>query len=475
MSDLQNRSALELGELVASRQISARELTNHFLERAERLNPALGAFVNLDPGLGLSAAEAFDDALVRAPGGSLAQRPLYGVPTAIKDLNLAKGFPTGFGTGAFPAQISGIDDNVTAHIRRDMVVIGKTSTPEFGSACYTEPEHLPPARSPWNLSIGAGGSSGGAAAAVAAGLVPVAQASDSAGSVRIPAAICGVVGFKPTRGRVSVGPVSGDTVGLFTNGVVSRSVPDAAAMLDLMSQPGIGDPWRLPAPPESFLAAVRQGPLANLRVAMFTTPLVRDASVEPHYVEACRGTAATLEELGHTVEEIDQPFPEQIEEAFVELFSCIAASVPLPPPAEDRVRPLTRWLRERGRSVSAPRLLQTMVATQTMNRSVLAALAQYDILLCPSLAHRPPEVGGIRCDDDPARDFARQVAFSPFAAVYNLTGQPSIVLPIGHHDETGPVGVMLAGRYGEDTTLLRVARELEIAVPWHQHRPSAFF
>src|SRR6478735_3126325 len=279
MADLHDLTALEQGELVRRREVSPMELTEHYLERADRLD-SVGAFVTLTPERARERAAALD------LDGPAAHGPLFGVPTAIKDLNLTAGVRTTFGSAAFADFVPDVSDGVTLSIEAaGLVSLGKTNAPEFGSPCYTEPDVAPPAVTPWDRTRTAGGSSGGAAAAVAAGLVPVAQGSDGGGSIRIPASCCGLVGLKPTRGRISGHPMYGDPVGLATAGSIARTVADAAAMLDVLAGRRVGDPFWAPAPDASFLSACDRDP-GHLRVARFTAPVIAEAPVDPVCIEA---------------------------------------------------------------------------------------------------------------------------------------------------------------------------------------------
>ena len=283
--------------------------------------------------------------------------PLLGVPTAFKDLNLTAGVRTTFGSAVFADFVPDVSDEVVTRIEAaGMISLGKTSTPEFGSPCYTEPEVAPPSRTPWDLERMAGGSSGGAGAAVAAGLVAVAQGSDGGGSIRIPASCCGLVGLKPSRGRISAGPMYGDPVGLGTDGPLARTVRDAAALLDVMAGPAVGDPtWASPLPEdESFLGWCDRPP-GRLRVARFCTPVITDAPVHPEVLAAYDAASRLLEELGHDVEDVEVPMPREAVPVFETCWSVLTALTELlPPGGEAELRPLTRWLTERGRAVSGP-------------------------------------------------------------------------------------------------------------------------
>jgi amidase len=397
---------------------------------------------------------------------------LYGVPTAIKDLNATAGVRTEFGSATMAGFVPEVSDEVVLRIEAaGMVSLGKTTTPEFGSPCYTEPDNAPPARTPWDLDRMAGGSSGGAGAAVAAGLVPAAQGSDGGGSIRIPASCCGLFGLKPTRGRISGGPMYGDPVGLSTAGALARTVRDAAALLDVMAGPAIGDPTWAPPPATTFLAACDTSP-GRLRIGRFVEPLIADARVHPECVEAYESASRLLASLGHDIEEVDVPIEPEAVATFETCWSVLTALSAAPPGTEDRLRPLTRWLMERGRAVSGPQFGLAIGELRRIAARALRALAPYDAILTPTLAQPPLRIGEIRDDADPARDFENQKAFTPWTSAWNLTGMPAVSLPLHTTSEGLPVGVMLGARPAEEQLLLALASQVEEAAPWITKQPN---
>jgi amidase len=347
-----------------------------------------------------------------------------------------------------------------------LISLGKTSTPEFGAPCYTEPENQPPARTPWDLTRSAGGSSGGAGAAVATGLVPLAHGSDGGGSIRIPASVCGLVGLKPSRGRITSGPVYGDVSGLSTHGPLATTVRDAAALLDVLAGPAPGDPaWAAPLPAgESFLGWCDRDP-GRLRIAVFSDPMVGNAGVDPQVLRAHDDAVATLVALGHDVEPVPAPMGLDVLPAFEVVWAVGTTAWPLRPEQEQQLRPLTRWLRERGRAISAPDYNAALVAVRQAAAGTLVRLHPYDAVLTPTLAQLPALVGGLRNDADPAADFEAQKDYSPFTAVWNVTGMPAVSLPTGWSDEGLPIGTMLAGRPGEEHLLLALAAQVEAQGP----------
>ncbi|MGZ4582069.1 MAG: amidase, partial [Nocardioidaceae bacterium] len=309
MADLHDLSALEQAAAVRSGEASPVELVDHYLGRIERLADTVGAFVTVTDELARKQALVAQDRVQRARLHDEDLPPFFGVPTAIKDLNMTAGVRTTFGSASMRDHVPDVSDEVVLRIEAaGFVSLGKTNTPEFGSPCYTEPDVAPPARTPWDLDRMAGGSSGGAGAAVAAGLVPVAQGSDGGGSIRIPASCCGLFGLKPTRGRISGGPVYGDPVGLGTSGPLARTVRDAAAMLDVMAGRAVGDPFWAPEEQRPFLDACDREP-GRLRIARFAEPVIAETEVDPDCLRAWEDAGRLLESLGHEVVDIAPPLP----------------------------------------------------------------------------------------------------------------------------------------------------------------------
>src|SRR4051794_28572906 len=457
MSELHDLTALEQGAAVRRGEVSTPELVEHYLARIEEHAEKLGAFVTVTA----------DQALAAAPPGD---GPLAGVPTAIKDLNATAGVRTSFGSPVFADFVPDFDDEVVRRIAgAGMVSLGKTSTPEFGSPCYTEPEGAPPAVTPWDTTRMAGGSSGGAASAVSAGLVPVAQGSDGGGSIRIPASCCGIVGLKPTRGRISGHPLYGDPVGLATAGSLARTVRDAAALLDVLAGRRPGDPFWAPEPAMTFLEACDREP-GRLRVARFVEPVIADVPVDPACVAAWEDASRLLESLGHEVVDVAVPLPAEAVPVFETCWAVLTALSVVPPEREHLLRPLTRWLTVRGRAVSGPEFGLAIGAMRRYAAGALAALAPYDAVLTPTLATPPVPVGAMRDDEHPERDFEAQKAFTPWTSAWNVTGMPAVSLPLHWTGDGLPVGVMLAARPAEEETLLALSAQVEAAASWHDRK-----
>src|SRR3954453_18902487 len=471
MTQLHDLTLLEQADAVPDREMAPVGLVDHYLARIEHLNDDVGAFVFVAPDQARAAAKDAESAL--SSGQELP--PLHGVPIAIKDLYITADMPTSFGSGAFPPMELGIDESFVTNLKRaGTISLVKTATPEFGAPCYIEPEGHPPARTPWDLSRSAGGSSGGAGAAVAAGLLPAAPGSDGGGSIRIPSSVNGLFGIQTSRGRVSTAPLNAEISGLSVHGPLARTVRDAAALLDAMAGPSSED-WIWQSRPETgpFPAACDQEP-KSLRIGRYITPAVPGAVVDPVCVAAYEHASELLASLGHTVEEHPTTFGPELIAMFENLWSVEFASLPVPPEAEAGLRPLTRWLRERGRALSALDAWSSLATLRTTARHELGRTAHFDAVLTPTLAQPPAKVGGLRNDDDPAQDFENQKRYTPFTSPYNMSGQPSVNVPLHWTDDNLPIGIQLLGRPGDEVTLLRLAAQIEAAEPWAHRRPACW-
>jgi amidase len=458
-------TALEQGDAVRRGDVSPLELVEHYADRADEV----GAFITTTHDLAREHARRLTQ-----QGRPADASPLWGVPTGIKDLHPTAGVRTTFGSAAYDDFVPDASDDLVLTVEAaGMPSLGKTSTPEFGSPCYTEPDVAPPAVTPWDTSRTAGGSSGGAAAAVAAGLLPVAPGSDGGGSIRIPASCCGLVGLKPSRGRVSAAPRYGDPVGLSTAGTLARTVRDAAALLDVIAGRRVGDPFWAPAPSGTFLSAC-DGEPGRLRVARFVAPVIANVDVDASSVTAWEDASRLLESLGHDVEDVPVPIPHDAVADFETCWAVLTALSAAPPGREDRLRPLTRWLSARGHAVSGPGFGLAVSRLRQHAAGALTALAAYDVVLTPTLARPPALVGELRDDAHPERDFAAQKAFTPWTSAWNVTGMPAVSLPLHWTDDGLPVGVMLAARPAEEELLLSVAAQVEAAAPWVDRRPPGW-
>lgn len=462
---LHDLTALEQAAGIRNGDVTAVELAEHYLSRSEQV---AGAFVALTPDVALEQARAVDAA--RGTGG-----PLAGVVCPVKDLFFMLGSSTRFGSVAydFPAMD---DDNVVRAMRdAGLVFTGKTTTPEFGLPCYTEPDPSvsAPARNVWDDQRTAGGSSGGAAVAVAAGLAAIAHGSDGGGSIRIPASANGLVGIKPSRGRVSNGPLRDPVGDLVTSGPLARTVADAAALLDAMSVPFPGDPYYAAPPATSFLEAARTAPGA-MRIGYFSEPIIADVPVDPDAQEAVAAVAKMLENLGHRVEPIGRPFGPEMVVQFEQLWHVLALLTPVMPQDEARLQPTTQYLRELGRGVSGIALAQAVSLVRIQTRAILRAWSAYDAVLTPTTNGPAPLVSDLVDLADPARDFDNQKAWAAYTAAFNMTGQPAISLPLHRTPEGLPQGVQLIGGMYREEDLLSLAGQLEAAHPWHDHKPASW-
>ena len=472
VTQIHDLTVTELAAAIRTGETSSTEITEHYLDRIDRLNEQVGAFYTVTHELAREQAASADKAVSasRKDGGELP--PLTGVPIPIKDLNMVAGVRLTYGSMTLADNVATEDDYVVEHLRSAGIVItGKTATPEFGLPCYTETKIGPPARTPWDLTRSAGGSSGGAAAAVASGLAPAAQGSDGGGSIRIPASVCGLFGIKPTRGRISQGPLMPDLAGLSTDGPLARTVADAALLLDAMVGNHPGDMYTQPALPagESFLDYASGEP-GKLRIARSLTTVVDGAQVHPDCVAAYEEASALLAALGHEVEDVDMPFTSEAVPSFFALWYAMATLAPISPEQEADLLPLTRYLRSRGMELSAAELLFHQAILQGTVRPALTALNAYDAILSPTLALPPRPVGWFD-EVEPAENFTRQTHFTPWTALYNLSGQPAVSVPLHWSADGLPIGVMLAGRMGGEPTLISLSAQLEAARPWKDRHP----
>jgi amidase len=452
--------ATEQARLVREREVSPVELVELYLERIERLDPGLGAYVTVRG----------EDALVeaRAKADEPAEAPFHGVPISLKDLDTTAGIRTTFSSHAFATNVPDFDLAHVAKLRAaGFVILGKTNTPEFGTTAFTDSLLNGPCRTPWDLTRNAGGSSGGAGAALAAGLCAVAQGSDGGGSIRIPASCCGVFGFKASRGRVSAAPfVPG--IGLGTTGPLARTVADAAAYLDLVTGYEWGDPFPAAEPERPFADEVGVDP-GRLRVA-FTTEPPGDYELDDACAAATREAAELLVSLGHEVEEAapDWGGPGLIED-FRPVWQTGPALYPVRDPSV--LSPLNQAFLQGALQTSSAAYTAAVSRLQMRARRIVAFWSGYDLLLTPTLALPPVPIGWETEPDDPWEQFDRAARFTPFTAAFNVTGQPAMSVPLHWTDEGLPIGVQLVGPPLGDALLVRVASQLEAARPWTERRP----
>ena len=470
-SDLMLRSAIELAGMVRSGEISARELVEASLERIEELNPALNAFVDIDAERALAAADAVK------PGD---ERPFAGVPTAIKNNRPVQGLRLTYGCPLMAQNMCDYDHNITRRLKEaGFVVVGTTTLPEYGILPTSEARIFGPTRNPWDLQRTPGGSSGGAAAAVASGMLPVAHGNDGGGSVRIPAACCGLVGLKPSRGRISAAPELGDS-SLGIDGMLTRTVADTAAILDVLAGYELGDATWAPDPPEPFARSAAGDP-GRLRIAATTLPPIPDTAVDPMCARAVQDAAKLLRSLGHEVEEVDPPWQaDGLQELFGAVFSNhIALSIAYSgmvagrTPTADDMEPMSWAIYSMIEKLNAVQGMGAAVQLQAFARRLITFLAPYDALLTPALAERPLPLGTLDTSaPEPMSTFTRSGLFTPFTPVVNATGQPGISVPLFEGEDGLPLGVQLIGRPAGEGQLLALAAQLEAARPWAERRPT---
>lgn len=471
-ADTRWMDAVDQATLVRRGDVSAAELLDAALERIESIDPALNAVI----------IRWFDDA--RRAATQLPDGPFRGVPFLLKDLWAHyAGQPLTNGCRALKdaLPVSSADTTLVSRFRQaGLNIAGRTNSPEFGSLPATEPMAWGPTRNPWNLEHSPGGSSGGSAAAVAAGLVPVAHASDGGGSIRIPASCCGLVGLKPSQGRITLGPFR-DESNLGVELCVSRSVRDTAALLDAVRGPGVGDTMIAPAPERPYVDELGIDP-GRLRIGLLDAhPL--GGGLHDDCRDAVRAAAKLLESLGHHV---DHGFPPALAnpdfgKRFSALWSTnmgvavqrIETQLGRPMTDED-VEPVNRALVDFAHHVNAVDYALALAANAEFRRSVQQWWSEgWDLLLTPTLAEPPARIGTFANDlARPMAPMARAAAYAPFTPPFNASGQPAISLPL-HWSSSGlPVGVQLVAGYGREDILLRVASQLEVAQPWAHRHPS---
>jgi amidase len=452
--------ATEQARLVRESEVSSVELVELYLERIERLDSQLNSYVTV------CAEEALEEARARDTAESSA--PFHGVPIAIKDLTATAGIRTTLSSRAYADWVPDFDTAVVRRLKEaGFVILGKTNTPEFGTTAFTESELNGATRNPWNPERTPGGSSGGAAAALAAGLTPVAHGSDGGGSIRIPASCCGVFGVKPSRGRVSAAPFT-SLEGLATSGPLSRTVEDAAALLDVLSGYEPGDPWWAPPPARPFAEEIGAAP-GRLRIAVTTKPPLETA-VAPECAAALAAAAALLEELGHDVVEATPPWtvPDLLHE-----FLVVWQVGPALHAVDDLslLTPINRALVESASIASAADYGRAVVRLQALARRVVAFWEEVDVVLTPTLALPPVPIGWQEAVEGAIEQLLRNGEFTPFTAVVNLTGQPAVSMPLHWSQDGLPVGVQAIGPPAGDALLLRLAAQVEEARPWAGRRP----
>ena len=459
-SELGRLPALVIRRRVRAGEVSPRDVATACLARIRAIDGTVRSFVTIDEAMVMAAA---DEVARRLAAGE--DLPLAGVPYALKDLTDTAGLRTTYGSRTREHNVPGRDAAIARRLREaGGILLGKTNTPEFGNRATTAFGLFPATRNPWNPERTAGGSSGGSAAAVAACLTPIAEGSDGGGSIRIPSSCCGVVGIKPSRGRVSNAPNANPRGGLITHGPIARTVSDAALMLDVMAGTEPGDPFTAPVQTPSFLESAAIEPSA-LRIGLVVTS---DKWIDPQVVAAVQRAGGLLASLGHHVEaaRIDLT---GLGPHFRVMCEAESAAIDVDSPA-DFSDAYSRWCWERGAKRSATDYIRATEAMFRRSREIVAATAEWDCLLTPTVTLTPQPLDSfLAVTERVAED---DLAYIPFTCPFNISGQPAISLPLGWSDDGLPIGVQLVGQpYGE-ARLIALAAQIERAQPWQSRYPA---
>jgi len=466
-------TAVDLAAAIRRRDLRAIEVADAYLARIDRLDPQLNAFCHRADDEVRAAAAAADEVVDRADADDRLP-PFLGVPIPIKDLANVAGWPTTLGSAATSREpVAAHDPVVQRFVDAGFVLLGKTTTSELGAVPFTESEVMGITRNPWDPDRSPGGSSSGAGVAVAAGMAPVAHAEDGGGSIRVPAACTGLVGLKPTRGRIT--NVTVEAEGFATAGVVTRDVVDAAAVLDVLAQHDPAAWWSPPTPARSYAAALAEAAPRGLRIGVMVDSPIEGLPVDPACRAAVDVAVATLEAAGHHVTEAQLPLPsaDELVGAITAVWNIAGAGAPIVDGA--RLEPINQALRAAARATDSWTYAERVHQAQVMTRPIVEAFVTgCDLLLTPTMACFPPPIGTLRTgeDADPMMPLVNSYPMAVFTALFNATGQPAISVPVHHDDATGlPVGVQLAAAPWREDLLLQVARTLEEAHRWTARHP----
>lgn len=470
MTALHDLTARQQRDALSSGTLKPVELVSHYLDRIHRLDHRLGAFITVTTDAALERARQLEAAPPDERG------PLWGLPFADKDLVRRAGVRTTFGSRLFADFVPDESDALAVALdEAGGVSLGKTNTPEFGMPSHTENLVAEPARNPWRLDLGAGGSSGGAATAVAAGLLPFAPGSDGGGSVRIPAAATGLVGIKPSRGLVPSGTGIDSLGGLPVPGPLARTVADAAFLLDAMIAGQQPFTLRSPRPWHGTLeqAALHLDPAPRTIGIVTTSPWSPAVAIdtEPAALDTLDTAVRELERRGHSVRPVDPEWPDTYAEHFTTVWQGGAAAIPADGDQLDQLEPLTRWLIDSGRRRSALELALALRGFADFECSIIAQFGAYDAIITPALAQSPRPIGWY--SDNPQTNFEQQVQFTPYTSFVNVAGLPALVVPITEHDGL-PIAVQLIGRPGGEATIIGLAAALEAAFGRPGHHPAVW-
>ncbi len=468
--EYKSHDAVALADLVRKGEVKPDELLDAALARAAAINPALNAVVR-----------PLEDEARRTLKANSPSGPLAGVPFLLKDITAQmKGQPTSAGSRLFVDQPAADDSAiVTAYRGAGLVIFGKSNTPEFGLAATTEPVLFGPTRNPWNLARTPGGSSGGSAAAVAAGILPAAHASDGGGSIRIPASCCGLFGLKPSRGRVSMAPGGEGWGGLSVQHALTRSVRDSAVLLDIACQPQLGDPYFL-APPARSFAEEAGLPPPRLRIGVSSQALIW-GKLDPQCLRAVEQATALCESLGHQVEEVVLPGDFQVMAAAVNVVVGASVNAMLDREAARRGAPIRQeevealsWnVAQEGGKTTAAQYAAAMQAIHAVGRTLSGVFARHDVVMLSTLGKPPLPLGVMDTNAADLSGYGEELySFMPNTQPFNVAGAPAMSVPLSWSDDGLPIGVQFAARLGEEATLLRLAAQLEAAQPWADRWPD---
>ncbi|MDX1580566.1 MAG: amidase family protein [Alphaproteobacteria bacterium] len=462
--------AVGMAELVTKGEVSPLELTEEAIRRVERVNPLINAVT----------IEMFDHARERAKAG-LPEGPFTGVPFVLKDLmGMYKGFPATNGSRLMKDFIAPFDNVFVQRLKAaGFNIIGKTNVPEGGYTVSTEPDLFGPTRNPWNPDHVAGGSSGGSGAAVAARAVPIGSANDGGGSIRIPASNNGLVGLKPTRGRITLAPELADAWnGCVVQGCVSLSVRDTAAFFDAVGGAQLGDPYPTPMPQTPYLEQLKTPP-KQLKIGMMLDP--PEGEVDPAVLDSLEQTAKLLEGLGHTVEDARIDYDHKAAAGSFGRMLMVQAAFEISMMEQavgrkagpDDLMPVTADMVAYGRSIAAVDYARDVETMRKCGRQIQQSCSRYDVWLTPVMLHRPRKIGYFSFRTNTMAEANRRAAADiPFTVLFNISGQPAISLPLSMSGDGLPVGVQLAGPYGGEGLLLQLARQIEEAQPWRDRVPE---
>lgn len=461
-ADLAFTPALEQARLIRTRVVRPAEVVECYLRRIEELDPRLNAYVTVAGEQARAAAAAAERRLGETPAPSF-----LGVPISIKDLTDTAGIRSAHGSLGWRDRVPEADAEVVRRLKQaGFIVLGKTNTPEFGMQAVTEPRGFPWACNPWDPERSPGGSSGGAAASVAAGLCAAAEGSDGGGSIRNPAGLCGIFGVKPSRGRVSAAPDPNPMFSVI--GPLARTVADGAALLDVMAGYAPGDAFWLGTPAEPFLTEAGREP-GRLHIAITTEPFIPGIPVEDAPRQGCEEAAELLAGLGHTVEPGRPDWDPYLTISVAPVYGAELAAEP-DLPADDLLHPQTLSLVQMGRELPATAMAATLHGVHSLARRTIRFWDDHDVLLTPTLAITAPRVGEFQ-DLGRPEGVLRYASMAAFTSPFNLTGQPAVSVPMGVDQDGLPRSVQLVGRPGDEATLIRLAAQIERARPWAGLRP----